>query len=298
MTNNFNLESYFKDCRDMVNKALESALPKKDAFPSKIHEAMRYSLFAGGKRIRPILCMAASEACGGGRREAIPVACALEMIHTFSLVHDDLPAMDDDSLRRGVPTNHTVFGEDVAILAGDGLAIQAFVVLGKLVDTQRNFKKVLEIIHDIALATGSVGMIGGQILDMQAEGKKITLDELKKLHELKTGRLIAASVSSGAKLVSDSMGQIAALEHYGELIGLAFQIADDILDIEGGAELGKDIGSDVANGKSTYPALMGLEEARKMAFTLRDEAIGTLREFGPEADALRAIADYIVNRKS
>lgn len=297
-SNNFNLESYFNDCREMIDKALESTLPKKEVFPSKIHEAMRYSLFAGGKRIRPILCMAASEACGGGRREVLPVACAIEMIHTFSLVHDDLPAMDDDSLRRGVPTNHTVFGEDVAILAGDGLAIQAFVVLGRLVDSQKNLRKILEIIHDIALATGSLGMIGGQILDMQSEGQKITLEELKKLHELKTGRLITASVKSGAQLVSDSSDQIAALEHYGELVGLAFQIADDILDIEGGAELGKDIGSDVANNKVTYPSLLGLEEARKMASNLRDEAISTLRDFGKEADALRNIADYIVQRRS
>ena len=258
---------------------------------------MRYSLFAGGKRIRPILCLAASESCGGGRREVLPVACALEMIHTFSLIHDDLPSMDDDDLRRGVSTNHKVFGEAIAILAGDGLVTQAFVVLGKLKDSYRDPKHVLEVITDIALATGSLGMVGGQVVDMISEGKKITIDELRRLHLLKTGRLISVSVTSGAKLVCEDAGRLNALERYGAAIGLAFQIADDILDIEGGEEIGKDIGSDVENDKATYPSLLGLEDAKLEAKKVCQEAIECLQNFGSEADALRAIAQYIVERK-
>ncbi len=293
----FDLTTYFGDCQSLVNQALEGALPKKEVFPSKIHEAMRYSIFAGGKRIRPILCIAASEACGGGRREVLPVACALEMIHTFSLIHDDLPAMDDDNLRRGIPTNHKVFGEATAILAGDALVSQAFVLLGRLGDTHPDPRRVLQIIHDIALATGSLGMVGGQLLDLDSEGKKLDLPHLQRLHELKTGRLITVSITSGAKLVSDSVEKIAALERYGAAVGLAFQIADDILDIEGGVELGKDIGSDQANNKATYPSIVGMEQARKTAHTLGKEAMGSLKDFGEEADPLRALASFIVERK-
>ncbi len=297
MQTSFDVASYFKDCQALVNQALENTVPKKEMFPQKIHEAMRYSLFAGGKRIRPILCLAASEACGGSRREALPIACALEMIHTFSLIHDDLPAMDNDSLRRGVPTNHTVFGDAIAILAGDALVSQAFIILGKMGNTHSNPHRTLEIIHDIAKATGSLGMVGGQVLDLEAEGKKIDIEALQKLHELKTGRLIAVSITSGAKMAADSDDKVARLERYGEAIGLAFQIADDILDIIGGSELGKDIGSDIEKGKATYPALIGLDESKKMARTLREEAVAALQSFGPEADPLRAIADFIVERK-
>ena len=294
----FDVASYFKDCQALVNQTLESTVPKKEVFPQKIHEAMRYSLFAGGKRIRPILCLAASEACGGGRREVLPVACALEMIHTFSLIHDDLPAMDNDSLRRGVPTNHTVYGDAIAILAGDALVTQAFLILGKMGSTYSKPNRLLEVIHDIAKATGSLGMVGGQVLDLEAEGKKIDIEALRKLHELKTGRLITVSITSGAKMVAESDEKIARLERYGESIGLAFQIADDILDIEGGVEIGKDIGSDVENGKATYPALLGVDESKKMARVFREEALGALKNFGPEADPLRAIADFIVERKN
>lgn len=297
MQTSFDVDSYFKDCQALVNQALENTIPKKEVFPKKIHEAMRYSLFAGGKRIRPILCLAASEACGGSRREVLPIACALEMIHTFSLIHDDLPAMDNDSLRRGVPTNHTVFGDAIAILAGDALVSQAFIILGKMGKSHSNPGRILEIIHDIALATGSLGMVGGQVLDLEAEGEKINIEALQKLHKLKTGRLIAVSITSGAKMSANSDDKITRLERYGEAIGLAFQIADDILDIIGGTELGKDIGSDIENGKATYPALIGLDESKKMARTLCEEALGALQSFGPEADPLRAIADFIVERK-
>lgn len=299
----FDLDHYFKECQALVNEALDSHLPKKEAHPVRVHEAMRYSIFAGGKRIRPVLCMAASEACGGGRREVLSVACALEMIHTFSLIHDDLPAMDDDNLRRGVPTNHKVFGEATAILAGDALLSQAFLVLGKLKDSMRDPRRVLEIIHHIAGATGSLGMVGGQVLDMEAQGKEIDLPALRRLHQMKTGRLITASVVSGALMAgaSDQMlsagARLAAIESYGEAVGLAFQIADDILDIVGGSDLGKDIGSDVENKKATYPSVMGLEGAGKAAQIAKEEALGSLGNFGGEADALRALAEFIVERK-
>lgn len=291
------LQCYIAECQQLIEQALDDALPSKIVFPPKIHEAMRYSLFARGKKIRPILCLAGSEACGGGRREVLPVACALEMIHTFSLIHDDLPAMDNDNLRRGVPTSHKEFGEALAILAGDALLSQAFVLLGKLKDSHPEPIRVLEIIQDIAEASGSLGMVGGQVLDIEAEGEKIDLKALRKLHQLKTGRLIAVSVTSGAKIVTKDIEKLAALERYGEAVGLAFQIADDILDIEGGSELGKDIGSDMENHKATYPSLLGLEEARKAAHTAKEEALGTLKDFGPEADPLREISAFIVERK-
>ena len=293
----FDLEHYFRECQALVNEALDSLLPKKESHPPKVHEAMRYSIFAGGKRVRPILCMAASEACGGGRREVLPVACALEMIHTFSLIHDDLPAMDDDNLRRGVPTNHKVFGEAVAILAGDALLAQAFLILGKLKDSSRDACRMLEIIHHIANATGSLGMVGGQVLDMEAQGNTIDLPALRKLHQLKTGRLITASVVSGALMAGASPQQLAAIECFGEAVGLAFQIADDILDIIGGSDLGKDIGSDAENKKATYPSVMGMERAKEAAHVAKEEALGSLHGFGPEADALREIAKFIVERK-
>ncbi len=294
----FNLKDYLKQKKTLVDQALLKALPAKDCFPKKVHEAMHYSLFAGGKRIRPVLCFAAAEACGGTALDVMPIACALEMIHTFSLIHDDLPAMDDDSLRRGVPTNHIVFGEAIAILAGDALHAQAFVALGQLAKSSFDAKMVLEIGADIADATGSLGMVGGQIVDLESEGKKISLDELKTLHRLKTGRLIAVSITSGAKLVCQDKKKIEALAVYGEAVGLAFQIADDILDIEGGVELGKDIGSDIANGKATYPALMGLDGAKAEAQRVCRLAIDALKMFGDEAIPLREIATYIVNRKS
>lgn len=293
----FNLNQYFKDCQTLVNKALERSLPSKDLCPSKLHEAMCYSLLSGGKRVRPILCIAASEACGGGRQEVLPVTCALEMIHAFSLIHDDLPAMDDDDLRRGKPTSHKVFGEAIAILAGDALLSQAFVLLGRLKDSHSEPQRILEIIHDIAQATGSVGMVGGQVIDLESEGKKLDLKSLRHLHRLKTGRLITASVTSGAKMVTNNQTQFGLLENYGESVGLAFQIADDILDVEGGEELGKDIGSDADNKKATYPSVMGLEKAKKEAMVACEEALGALKNFGPEADPLRAIARFIVERK-
>jgi len=291
------LKKYFSECQQLVDEALEVALPSKEKFPSNVHEAMRYSIFAGGKRIRPILCMAASQACDGGRREVLPIASALEMIHTFSLIHDDLPAMDDDDLRRGVPTSHKVYGEAVAILAGDALLAQAFITLSKLRDSHSEPHRVLEVMADVAEATGSIGMVGGQVLDIDAQGKDIDMDALCKLHQMKTGRLIAVAITGGAKLITNNTVKLDSLERFGESIGLAFQIADDILDIEGGAELGKDIGSDVGNHKATYPALLGLDGAKKAAQKAKEEALGSIENFGAEADPLREIAKFIVERK-
>lgn len=291
------LPSYFKDCATLIEGALEKSLPHDSHISARLHEAMRYSLLAPGKRIRPILCLAASEACGGGRNEVLPVACAIEMIHAFSLIHDDLPAMDDDSLRRGRPTNHKVYGEALAILAGDALVSQAFVILGRLRDHHRDSSRVLEIIQDIAEATGSLGMVGGQALDVEAAGTKPSLESLKQLYRLKTGRLLTVAITSGAKMVTKNREQVAQLEAYGDSIGMAFQIADDILDVEGGDGLGKDLGSDAANNKSTFPVVVGATRAKEHAHQLCEDAIRLLNEFGPEADMLRAIARYIVERK-
>lgn len=294
---NFDLKSYLNEQMDRVNRALATHLPPKTEFPPVLHDSMHYSLFAPGKRIRPILCLAGVQACGGNTDAAMPVACALEMIHAFSLIHDDLPAMDDDDLRRGVPTNHKVYGEAVAILSGDALIAQAFLVLGRLKDSSFPANRVLEVIADIAWATGSAGMVGGQVVDMESEGKSLDVLKLKRLHQLKTGRLIAVSVLSGAKLATAESERLEAIKTYGEAIGLAFQIADDILDITGGPEIGKDVGSDMANHKSTYPSVMGIDAARVEARSLVDKALHALDGFGEEAEALRAIASYIIERK-
>lgn len=293
----FDLSRYFDECRSLVDASLETLFSGKNFQPPRLYEAMRYSLFAGGKRIRPILCIAASEACGGGRREVLPVACALEMIHTFSLVHDDLPAMDDDDLRRGRPTNHKVYGDAMAILAGDALMIEAFVLLGKMKESYRDPRRVLDVITDIADATGAKGMVGGQVLDLEGEGSKPSLDGVRELHRLKTGRLISVSVTSGGKMVTQDDFLLSGLTVYGDAVGLAFQIIDDILDVEGGEEWGKKKGSDARRGKATYPAVMEIDAARKEAATAVEEAISALVRFGPEADPLREIARFIVERK-
>lgn len=293
----FDIKSYLARVGQEVDASLLRTLPSKSSFPVRLHESMHYSLFAGGKRIRPLLCLAAAEASGGDRRDVMPVACALEMIHTFSLIHDDLPAMDDDHFRRGVPTNHRVFGEGVAILAGDALLAEAFLVLCRCAEDPLKRGRSVEIICDIAEATGAKGMVGGQVCDLESEGQKLDLDSLRQLHRLKTGRLLAVSVTSGAKMVGVTDEKMSAFKKYGETLGLAFQIADDILDIEGGKELGKDIGSDVANHKATFPSILGLEASRKEARHLVDEAMLALETFGTEADALRALAQYIVERR-
>jgi geranylgeranyl diphosphate synthase type II len=260
---------------------------------------MRYSVFAGGKRVRPVLMLAACDAVGGNLEKAIPAACAMEMIHTYSLIHDDLPAMDDDDFRRGNPTNHKVYGEATAILAGDALLTEAFILLSK--DDGGDAAARLKVIQEIATASGSRGMVGGQVVDMESEGKPELIDiaTLSYIHTHKTGALIRASVRAGAILAGAGEERLASLTRYAEAIGLAFQIADDILDVEGTTEeLGKDAGSDEARGKATYPALVGLEASKARAQELVDMALEALAGFDERAEPLRAIASYIVKRKS
>ncbi|GAB4298755.1 MAG: polyprenyl synthetase family protein [Desulfuromonadia bacterium] len=297
----FDLKGYISRILGMVDAALDRYLPPAAEMPSSLHDAMRYSVFAGGKRIRPVLLLSACRAAGGDVEMALPFACAIEMIHTYSLIHDDLPAMDDDDYRRGRPTNHKVYGEATAILAGDALLTEAFILMTdpsttRLVPSER----VVRIIHEIAKGAGSRGMVGGQVVDMESEGRpEIDLPTVQYIHTHKTGALIRASVAAGG-IVAGASGELyGALVAYGESIGLAFQIADDILDIEGTTEeLGKDAGSDVARGKATYPALMGIAAARERAEELVVRGIDALSPFGEEADPLRAIARYIVARKS
>jgi geranylgeranyl diphosphate synthase type II len=257
---------------------------------------MRYSLMAGGKRLRPNLCLAASEAVGSDRQRALPVACALEMIHTYSLIHDDLPAMDDDTLRRGKATCHVAFDEATAILAGDALLTLAFQTLAAMEGLRPECG--LEVIRAMAFAAGPHGMVQGQMLDMQAEGRTLTRAELQRLHRLKTGALIEAALACGAMVGGGSSAQIDAVREYGKAIGLAFQVVDDILNVEGDpAVMGKATGTDRGRQKNSYPALLGLEKSKEFAQTLVHEAVGAIAGFGLEADPLRAIAHYVVERK-
>jgi len=295
------LKTYLKEQVTRVDAALDRYLPKETELPHSVHKAMRYSVFAGGKRVRPILMLAACHAVGGDSVCALPAACAMEMIHTYSLIHDDLPDMDDDDFRRGNPTNHKVFGEAIAILAGDALLTEAF----KLTSDPRfaegcDASGLLAVIHEIATCAGSYGMVGGQVIDMESEGRPdIDLATVQYIHTHKTGALIKASVVAGALLGGAAGEQLAAITRYGEAAVLAFQIADDILDIEGTTEeIGKDAGSDQARGKATYPAVMGLAAAKEEAQCMMDEALGALEIFGAEADPLREIARYIVQRKN
>lgn len=295
------LKSYLKNMQQLVDEALEKYLPRPDELPSSIHTSMRYSVFAGGKRVRPILLLAACDAVGGEMNKAMPAACAMEMIHTYSLIHDDLPAMDDDDFRRGNPTNHKVFGEATAILAGDALLTEAFILLSNPeFAASTDPATLLRVIHEISLCSGSRGMIGGQVVDMESEGmKEVDLATVQYIHTHKTGALIRASVKSGALIGRADGKALDSMVRYGEAVGLAFQIADDILDIEGTTEqIGKDAGSDQARGKATYPAVMGISESKRRAAELVEVALEALSGFGEKAEPLREIASYIVHRKS
>jgi len=262
-----------------------------DGVPESLQNAIDHSLFAGGKRLRPALALGACEIIGGDDTSALPAACALEMVHTYSLIHDDLPAMDDDDLRRGRPTCHIVYGEALAILAGDALLTMAF-------DIAAQSGNAL-LIQEIARAAGVAGMVGGQVLDLEGEGKRLSLDAMRQVHACKTGALIRVAVRSGALLGGATPQQMAALTQYGESIGLAFQIADDILDVTSTDEvLGKPVGSDAENEKSTYPALLGIEKSKELANQAVEKAVTALDSFGTEADAFRALARYIVDREN
>ncbi len=295
------LKNYLTSQRQRVEQALEHSLPSKQQYPTQLHEAMHYSVFAGGKRLRPILMMAACEAVGGEVENVLPAACAMEMIHTYSLIHDDLPAMDDDDLRRGQPTNHKVFGEATAILAGDALLTEAFVLLSSPSESAQISDRIRrEVIQLLARAAGAAGMVGGQVVDMEAEGmEQPDLATVDYIHAHKTGALILASIRAGALLGGADTEQYEALSRFGKLAGLAFQIADDILDITGDQEqLGKDIGSDQERGKATYPAVLGLSESIRRATELHQQALKALEPLGDAAEPLRQISHYIINRSS
>ena len=294
----FDLKTYLTERRALVDSGLRQQLDNPSP-TSRICQAMSYSVMAGGKRLRPILCMAAAEAVGGNRESVLPIACALELIHTYSLIHDDLPAMDNDEKRRGKPTCHVQFDEATAILAGDALLTLAFEVLAAAAsrcpsDAQQRW---LQATIQIASAAGSRGMIEGQMRDMDFEGKRIAADALESLHRLKTGRMIEAAIGSGAMVAGASEAQQKALEGYGRHIGLAFQVADDILNVTGDPQrLGKATGTDRSRGKNTYPALLGLDAARRFAEHLVDGALQVLAPFDIKADPLRAIARYVIER--
>ncbi|PKN50934.1 MAG: polyprenyl synthetase [Deltaproteobacteria bacterium HGW-Deltaproteobacteria-13] len=295
------LKAYLEDRQKIVEEALQHYLPADD-IPPKIYEAVRYSVFNGGKRIRPILCMAAAEAVGGDLASAMPVACALELIHTYSLIHDDLPAMDDDDFRRGKSTCHKVFGEDIAILAGDALLTEAFVLLSRAEKVRLSgfsAERRLAIIQEISYAAGIGGMVGGQALDVLSGNSGADENTLREIHRRKTGALIVAAVKSGAFIFNAGKDKIQALAEYGINLGLAFQIADDILNVEGDRELmGKETGSDAARNKLTYPSLLGMELAKEKLARYIDAAVASLAGFDERAMPLVVIARYIMERKS
>jgi geranylgeranyl diphosphate synthase type II len=275
---------------------MRDALRRQADAPAKVVEAMEYSLMAGGKRLRPVLVLESAIACGGDvNASALSAAGAIELIHTFSLVHDDLPAMDNDDLRRGRPTNHKVFGEAMAILAGDGMISLAF----ELIAVDADAKVAAKLVAELARATGPQGMIGGQVLDMDGEQKSLSFEELRRLHRLKTGALLRASCRLGAIAAGGSEAQLAALTEFGEHLGLAFQIVDDVLDVTSTAEqMGKATGKDAAKGKNTYPALLGLEGAQREAHAQLEAALASLAPLKGNADGLRALARFVVERQT
>ncbi|MDT8317808.1 MAG: polyprenyl synthetase family protein [bacterium] len=294
------IKKYLTEKKLLIEKEMSLLMPGGKRLTGNLHDAMSYSLEAGGKRIRPILVLAACEAVGGEPASAMPAACAIEFIHTYSLIHDDLPAMDNDDYRRGKPTCHKAFNESTAILAGDALLTAAFEIMSNnALFKDAKAEAVMDTVHDIARAAGAAGMVGGQQADMEAEGREVDLPTLEFIHTHKTGALILASVKAGAKLGGGDKDQITALTKYAEIAGLAFQVADDILDVTGSREsLGKDAGSDEARNKATYPSIIGLKEARLRAAELLDMAIDSLNGFDDKADPLREIARYIVDRNS
>ncbi len=289
------LERYLADKTALVNAGLDRLLPEEDEYPESLHRAMRYSLFAGGKRLRPALALASSEAVGGAVESVLNAACAVECVHSYSLIHDDLPALDNDDMRRGRPSCHKAFGEATAILAGDALLTAAFEMLGK---SNAPAPLVVKAIQELGRAAGSLGMVGGQAVDLESEGREIPFPTLEYIHIHKTGRLILASIRCGAMLSGASEAELEALTAYGEASGLAFQIADDILDVEGlSSEMGKNAGGDELKGKATYPGLAGLPESKKRAKELARRAVDALSGFDQKAEPLREIAAYIVSRR-
>ena len=283
--------------KDVVERALKEFFPEDADIPEPLKGSMRYSLFAGGKRLRPILTLAASDAVGGKRENALPFAVAVEMIHTYTLIHDDLPALDDDSLRRGKKTNHVVYGEATAILAGDALQTYAFQLMADQAKIGVSPSIILQAIHEMAVAVGARGTVGGQVVDLESEGKEIDEKTIEYIHTRKTGEMIKASIRCGALIGGCEGEKLEAMTRFGDQIGLAFQIVDDILDIVGLEEdLGKDIGSDLEKKKATYPSVLGMEESKKTASALVESALKQLSSFDERAEPLRAIAEFFLAR--
>ena len=295
----FDLTAYMADRAQAVDRALDRFLPRESALPASLHKAMRYSVFAGGKRLRPVLVAAGAEAVGGTLEAVMPAACAVEMIHTYSLIHDDLPAMDNDDFRRGVPTSHKVFGEAIAILAGDALLTLAFRLLANSSPAGGEAGRLRDMLIEVADAAGSAGMVGGQVADIECEGKVAGAAIVDYIHTHKTAALIRASIRSGAILAGASAAELKALGVVGDSLGLAFQIMDDILDITATSEeLGKTAGKDQAQQKATYPAVHGIEASRRRAQALVADAHAALAPFGERALPLRALGTFIIERKA
>jgi geranylgeranyl diphosphate synthase type II len=289
------LQRYLVSRQKEIDRALDRLLPKASAKPATIHTAMRYSLFAGGKRLRPILCLATAEACGGLTKRALPLASAIECIHTYSLIHDDLPSMDNDDLRRGRPTCHKVFGEGIAVLAGDALLTIAFEIAAEA-KAWPNYE-LREILRELSVAAGSRKLIAGQVADLEAEGKRINRAQLRYIHENKTAALLTTSVRLGAMSANAPPTKLSALSDFGRALGLAFQVIDDILDVTQTSEkLGKSAGKDIAAKKATYPAVIGLEKSRAEAARLTRQARDALKPLGGRAETLQALADYLLKR--
>jgi len=294
----FNVKSYLASKRELVDRKLDSLLKYSPKSVTPLEESIRYSVLSGGKRLRPILMIASTEAFGGKDETVLPIACALEMIHTYSLIHDDLPCMDDDSLRRGVPTNHNVYGEAVAVLAGDALLTDAFnLVIKEGLSAGIRPKILVEVVAKLSQAAGSGGMIRGQAIDLALEGiNDVSVDQVEKMHILKTGALIEFAVTIGAKLGGASDKEIKKLSTYAKSLGLAFQIMDDVLDVEGGKDTGKETGADARNKKTTYPELVGLKKSKKKAEDLTKRALKSIKDMDDKATPLREIAIYLSNR--
>jgi geranylgeranyl diphosphate synthase, type II len=291
-----NLKTYLTSRQKTIDRALDRSLPKESTKPSTIHKAMRYSLFAGGKRLRPILCLAATEACGGKIERALPLACAMECIHTYSLIHDDLPSMDNDDFRRGRPTCHKVFGDGIAVLAGDALLTIAFEIVSRAKPTSRYDMSTL--VHEVAVAAGSQKLIAGQVADLEAEGKETNRSQLQYIHENKTAAILTATVRLGAMSANANSKQLTAMTKFGRALGLAFQVIDDILDVTQTTEkLGKSAGKDLAARKATYPSVIGLDKSRTEARRLTRQAHTALSTFSTKADTLHALANYLLERE-
>ena len=290
------LKAYLQSRQKRIDRALARYLPSEKTRPATIHRAMRYSLFAGGKRLRPVLTLAAAEACGGEIKAALPLACAMECIHTYSLVHDDLPSMDNDDFRRGRPTCHKVFGDGIAVLAGDALLTVAFEIISRATPTRRY--DLATLLREVAVAAGSRKLIAGQVADLEAEGKKSNRAQLRYIHENKTAAILTTSVRLGAMSANADVKKLAAITRFGRALGLAFQVIDDILDVTQTTEkLGKSAGKDVAAQKATYPAVIGLEPSRAEARRLTRQAHEALGIFGGKAGRLRELANYLLERE-